>query len=86
MRDSCEDQYDAINCGAAVQFCRSVYSQPYRDTGLSWSTYIVGKISFDILLGRNPYDISKPCEGKIEETLCYPQTKYLQLQFLVKSY
>ncbi|PPR07804.1 hypothetical protein CVT26_014989 [Gymnopilus dilepis] len=60
MRDSCEDQYDAINCGAAVQFCRSVYSQPYRDTG------------------RNPYDLSKPCEGKIEETLCYPQTKFIR--------
>jgi carboxypeptidase C (cathepsin A) len=25
--------------------------------------------------GLNPYDISKPCEGKIEETLCYPITK-----------
>ncbi|KDQ13471.1 hypothetical protein BOTBODRAFT_146116 [Botryobasidium botryosum FD-172 SS1] len=25
--------------------------------------------------GKNPYDISKPCEGKIEETLCYPVTK-----------
>ncbi|KAF8880906.1 serine carboxypeptidase [Gymnopilus junonius] len=57
MKEACEDQYDAINCGAAYQFCRSVYSQPYSDTG------------------RNPYDISKPCEGKIQETLCYPQTK-----------
>ncbi|KAI0344400.1 serine carboxypeptidase [Trametopsis cervina] len=25
--------------------------------------------------GRNPYDLSKPCEGKYVETLCYPVTK-----------
>ncbi|EPS98584.1 hypothetical protein FOMPIDRAFT_1024590 [Fomitopsis schrenkii] len=25
--------------------------------------------------GYNPYDISKPCDGPIEETLCYPVTK-----------
>ncbi|KAF9561528.1 serine carboxypeptidase [Agrocybe pediades] len=59
MKASCEDQYDAINCGAAVQFCQGTYSTPYRSTG------------------RNPYDISRPCEGKIEETLCYPQTKFI---------
>ncbi|KIL59541.1 hypothetical protein M378DRAFT_169205 [Amanita muscaria Koide BX008] len=27
--------------------------------------------------GLNPYDISKPCEGPIEDTLCYPATKYI---------
>ncbi|KDR70098.1 hypothetical protein GALMADRAFT_76614 [Galerina marginata CBS 339.88] len=27
--------------------------------------------------GKNPYDISKDCEGKIEETLCYPVTKHI---------
>jgi carboxypeptidase C (cathepsin A) len=27
--------------------------------------------------GLNPYDISKPCDGPIEETLCYPATKYI---------
>ncbi|OCH89475.1 serine carboxypeptidase [Obba rivulosa] len=25
--------------------------------------------------GYNPYDISKPCDGPIQETLCYPVTK-----------
>ncbi|TFY57968.1 hypothetical protein EVJ58_g6707 [Rhodofomes roseus] len=25
--------------------------------------------------GYNPYDISKPCDGRIEDTLCYPVTK-----------
>ncbi|KAH7926024.1 alpha/beta-hydrolase [Leucogyrophana mollusca] len=25
--------------------------------------------------GKNPYDISKDCEGEIQDTLCYPQTK-----------
>jgi len=27
--------------------------------------------------GLNPYDISKPCDGPIEETLCYPITKHI---------
>ncbi|KAG8791094.1 hypothetical protein FRC17_008802, partial [Serendipita sp. 399] len=27
--------------------------------------------------GLNPYDISKKCDGPIEETLCYPLTKYI---------
>ncbi|PVF93235.1 peptidase S10, serine carboxypeptidase [Serendipita vermifera] len=27
--------------------------------------------------GLNPYDISKVCDGPIEETLCYPVTKYI---------
>ncbi|KDR70070.1 hypothetical protein GALMADRAFT_255459 [Galerina marginata CBS 339.88] len=60
MKASCEDQYDAINCGAAYQFCRTIYSGPYHETG------------------RNPYDISKQCEGNISETLCYPQTKFIR--------
>lgn len=28
--------------------------------------------------GLNPYDISKPCDGPIEETLCYPMTQYIK--------
>lgn len=28
--------------------------------------------------GLNPYDISKPCDGPIEETLCYPITQYIR--------
>jgi cathepsin A (carboxypeptidase C) len=27
--------------------------------------------------GRNPYDISRPCDGPISDTLCYPVTKYI---------
>ncbi|KJA15144.1 hypothetical protein HYPSUDRAFT_48669 [Hypholoma sublateritium FD-334 SS-4] len=27
--------------------------------------------------GKNPYDISKDCEGRIEDTLCYPVTKHI---------
>lgn len=27
--------------------------------------------------GLNYYDISQPCEGPIEETLCYPITVYV---------
>ncbi|KAG2123830.1 Alpha/Beta hydrolase protein [Suillus clintonianus] len=27
--------------------------------------------------GKNPYDISKDCDGPIEETMCYPVTKHI---------
>jgi len=27
--------------------------------------------------GLNPYDISRPCEGEISDTLCYPATKVI---------
>ncbi|KAF8168542.1 serine carboxypeptidase [Crassisporium funariophilum] len=60
MKASCEDQFDAINCGAAVAFCRSAYSTSYQASG------------------KNPYDISKQCEGEISETLCYPQTRFIR--------
>ncbi|KAF8959809.1 serine carboxypeptidase [Flammula alnicola] len=33
MKASCEDQYDAISCGAAASFCQSTYAVPYRATG-----------------------------------------------------
>jgi len=32
--------------------------------------------TFIPLAGKNPYDISKDCDGPIEETLCYPVTKW----------
>lgn len=75
MKASCEEQYDAINCGAAVNFCRSTYSIPFRATGMYLSTF---KRQFPRLmvwaLGLNVYDISKPCEGGPSD-LCYPQTR-----------
>ncbi|TFK72336.1 serine carboxypeptidase [Pluteus cervinus] len=59
MKASCVDQFDKINCDAAVGYCGGVFGDPYSATG------------------RNPYDISRPCDGPISETLCYPVTKYI---------
>ncbi|KAJ3888611.1 serine carboxypeptidase [Lentinula edodes] len=56
LRESCVDQYDTINCGAASNFCNTMLYSPFEATGM------------------NPYDISVPCNGSIEETLCYPVT------------
>ncbi|RDB27300.1 Carboxypeptidase Y [Hypsizygus marmoreus] len=28
--------------------------------------------------GKNPYDISRQCDGELKETLCYPATKYIR--------
>ncbi|KAF5346088.1 hypothetical protein D9756_010824 [Leucocoprinus leucothites] len=30
------------------------------------------------LTGKNPYDMSKPCEGGVRETLCYPATAHIR--------
>ncbi|THU80420.1 serine carboxypeptidase [Dendrothele bispora CBS 962.96] len=34
-RESCIEQYDSINCGAAADFCATTISLPYRLTGLN---------------------------------------------------
>ena len=31
-----------------------------------------------MMSGRNPYDISKECEGGLENTLCYPITRHIK--------
>jgi len=63
MKDACVDQFDTINCGAAVSFCQGSMSQAFFSTS------------------KNPYDISRDCDGSVAETLCYPATKYIR-QFL----
>ncbi|KAJ3888602.1 hypothetical protein GG344DRAFT_53295, partial [Lentinula edodes] len=65
--ESCVDQYDIINCGAASNFCDIVLYSPV----LSNSSPIT---SGAVLTCMNPYDISVPCDGSIEEILCYPVT------------
>ncbi|KAA1475365.1 alpha/beta-hydrolase [Dentipellis sp. KUC8613] len=60
---SCLDQFDLMNCEAALNFCDNELSEPFAATGLNF------------------YDISKPCEGVVEETFCYPITKDIA-QFL----
>ncbi|KAJ7262497.1 Alpha/Beta hydrolase protein [Mycena rebaudengoi] len=50
LKQSCEDQFDLINCRAATDFCMENIVGPYYATG------------------RNPYDVTKSCEGP---TLCY---------------
>ncbi|KAH7919224.1 alpha/beta-hydrolase [Leucogyrophana mollusca] len=55
--DSCINQFDAMSCKAARDFCDQELEATFFETG------------------KNPYDISKDCEGNIAETLCYPVTK-----------
>ncbi|EEB93527.1 hypothetical protein MPER_07799, partial [Moniliophthora perniciosa FA553] len=58
-QQSCIDQFDAINCAAASNFCNDLLFLPYINSGM------------------NPYDISKKCEGVIEEYFCYPFIKHI---------
>jgi len=61
---------------------------PCHSVGIIWHDHMLPlvslyyhKPSLQIYLmstvERNPYDISKDCEGEISETLCYPLTKYI---------
>ncbi|KAG1717662.1 serine carboxypeptidase [Suillus occidentalis] len=62
---SCLDQLDAMNCQAASMFC---------ETEILFSTF---RAHIYALSGKNPYNIGKDCDGPIEETMCYPITKYI---------
>ncbi|KAF5378632.1 hypothetical protein D9757_009524 [Collybiopsis confluens] len=64
VRDSCVDQFDAINCAAAASFCQGMISDPFVASGTSVSS-------------MNPYDISVPCNGSVATTLCYPITNHI---------
>jgi hypothetical protein len=35
-------------------------------------------------LGLNPYDISRPCDGGLAETLCYPETRWADLHLKIR--
>lgn len=34
LRESCVDQYDTINCGAASNFCNTMLYSPFQATGV----------------------------------------------------
>lgn len=63
MRQSCIDQFDSMNCGAAVNFCDNELSAPLRASGMYISTtscfIIVTDVVSRFFVGRNNYDISK---------------------------
>lgn len=89
VRESCIDQFDAIGCGAASNFCSGMLSAPFRESG-RWSTLALEVIDFSIwflctfalIIGTNPYDISVPCNGSVATTLCYPVTAYVRCHIL----
>lgn len=77
LKKSCIDTFDAISCGAAALFCNEELQAPLMKSGERRCAYSVyNKQSEQQSQGKNPYDISKDCEGKLEETICYSATKY----------
>jgi len=82
LKESCIDQFDAINCGAAGSFCDDSLATPFFESCAPYllSSQIASPFTRSSE-AKNPYDISRECEGDIADTLCYPVTKYV-----VKSY
>lgn len=80
MKEACLDVFDEINCSAALSFCSSQLSGPFSETGTSPHNPCL-KTSVDdaSCAGLSPYDISRPCDGDIEDTLCFPITKYVPI-------
>jgi len=69
------DAFDAMNCNAAMEFCQTQLAAPFFTTRLSLF-FSNETTSFNLpFAAKNPYDISKDCEGGLEDTLCYPVTK-----------
>jgi cathepsin A (carboxypeptidase C) len=72
------DVFDGMNCEAANTFCATELMVPFFNTG-AYSFNSNGIVSdcfvAAAVVGKNPYDISRDCEGDIDDTLCYPVTK-----------
>lgn len=76
MKASCTDVFDAINCNAAAEFCFKEFGQPIFTTRPPLLFSENETISFNPLFtAKNPYDLSKDCDGGFEDALCYPITK-----------
>lgn len=78
LKESCIDAFDAISCRGADSFCVNEILVPFMSSGMSENPSFGARCGAYLTLatGRNPYDISKKCDGEYSETLCYPATKY----------
>ncbi|KAG5353627.1 hypothetical protein C0989_004308 [Termitomyces sp. Mn162] len=74
MQQACIDQFDMINCRAAVNFCDDELSAPMWATGERIMDFLGTSMINDTAQGRNVYDISKPCEGD----LCYAENEFIK--------
>ena len=75
LRESCVDQFDSMGCEAAAAFCNTELALPFIQSGQCFSSADDGPVPHArwSFVGRNLYDISKPCVG----TLCYPVMEYV---------
>ncbi|KAJ6622596.1 Alpha/Beta hydrolase protein [Mycena sp. CBHHK59/15] len=78
MKESCQDQFNLINCNTAMSFCETALLKPYL---------VLTMIS----TGLSLYDVTKKCEGDsglcytvIEEIIKYLNKKDVQAQLGVK--
>ncbi|KAG7090430.1 hypothetical protein E1B28_009549 [Marasmius oreades] len=55
--------------------CLDQYDTINCGAATSWCTEQIAAPFF--ATGLNPYDISRKCDGKLEETLCYPLTRHI---------
>jgi carboxypeptidase C (cathepsin A) len=87
LKEGCVDHFDKIDCDAAVSFCSQYLEDPFFTSGSELLYYKPFFPNFPdkLAVDRNPYDISRPCEGDISETLCYPVTKCVTLQLGSKA-
>jgi hypothetical protein len=75
LKAACVDVFDPMSCEAAEAFCANEISAPFFSTGTRLASHSLERA--DGRVGLNPYDISRECEGGLENTLCYPITAYV---------
>ncbi|KAK7690229.1 hypothetical protein QCA50_006882 [Cerrena zonata] len=72
---------NCVDMRRKVPRCEKMFKESCRDSTDSIACNIALSFCNDAIFnpfmetGYNPYDISKPCEGDISDTLCYPITK-----------
>ncbi|KAJ7287261.1 serine carboxypeptidase [Mycena rebaudengoi] len=77
MKTACLDEFDHINCKAAMTFCET-HIEHSGPRVCSFQLQLQPPPPPDLVADMNPYDISQVCEGGLGENLCYPVTSYIR--------
>lgn len=75
LQKSCLDKFDTLACEAATTFCTTELGDPIFASGEQHVLSTELNVLKTLVVGWNPYDLGRKCEGPIEKTLCYPVTQ-----------
>jgi hypothetical protein len=71
-----------MNCAAAAAFCDTELTGLYFAQSTIIVSYCAYRADGCLFPERNIYNVGAACEGEFEETLCYPETKFVSQHFI----